>query len=190
MIGALIMAILAALLGCVSWHRRQLKAGKTGVEAGHLVVVGVVGTWLLLTMTLAATGWAIWSGQGFNPTFGGIQKRDNGPITWADGLTLEGGPPLNRNVFSLRIRGTNASQKEVKIKDADIVSAINGTKLQLEILAQNEIIPIDQVELIPPGAPIEFVAKFGPPDPNAPGKNSRLRTKSISRNMAAIFHQR
>jgi hypothetical protein len=31
-----------------------------------------------------------------------------------------------------------------------------------------EIVPINGIELIPPGAPIELVAKFGEPDPNVP----------------------
>jgi len=89
---------------------------------------------------------------------------------------LEGGLSLGR-VFSLRIRGVNASQKEVKLKGADIVSAINGTRLPLEIVAQSEIVPIDQVELVPPGALVELIAKFGLPDPNATGKILGLEPK-------------
>jgi hypothetical protein len=53
----------------------------------------------------------------------------------------------------------------------------NGTKLPLEIVAQNELVPLNQVELIPPGAPVELIAKFGPPDPNSPGKILGLEPK-------------
>jgi hypothetical protein len=64
--------------------------------------------------------------------------------------------------------GVNSSQKEVQLMDADITSAINGTRLSLEIVAAteakgNEIVPIDKVQLIPPGARIELVAKFNLP---------------------------
>jgi len=49
----------------------------------------------------------------------------------------------------------------------------------LEVVAQNENLPIDQIELIPPGAPIQLLAKFGPPDPNAPGKILGLDSKTF-----------
>jgi hypothetical protein len=35
------------------------------------------------------------------------------------------------------------------------------------------------VQLIPPGAPIEMVAKFGPPDPSTPGHVLGLDPKSF-----------
>jgi hypothetical protein len=36
---------------------------------------------------------------------------------------------------------------------------------------------LDKVELVPPGAPVDLVAKFGSPDPNAPGKILGLEPK-------------
>jgi hypothetical protein len=88
---------------------------------------------------------------------------------------MEGGPPVSRPVYSLAFIGDNRSQKEVTLKSASIVSAKNGKKIDLEVIArddkgENIIVPINQINLIPPGAPIKLIAKFGDPDPNALGK--------------------
>jgi hypothetical protein len=40
-------------------------------------------------------------------------------------------------------------------------------------------VPIDKVQLIPPGAPVQLVAKFGSPDPNAVGKVLGLESKTF-----------
>jgi hypothetical protein len=94
---------------------------------------------------------------------------------------MEGGPgkSLSGNVFSLRFYGRNGSQKEVKLKHANIISAVTGASVQVEIFAQGEIVPLDKIELVPPGAPIEMVAKFGPPDPSAPDKILGIDTKAF-----------
>ncbi len=63
MIGALLVAALAAILGCVNWHRRERKAGKRGLGARHFLAAGLVGTWLFMTMTLGAAGWIMWRWQ-------------------------------------------------------------------------------------------------------------------------------
>ncbi len=78
------------------------------------------------------------------------------------------------NVASMRFRGANTSKKPVELKDAELISLIDGTRLPLEIVAsdtagETKIVGIDKVQLIPPGAAIELVAKFGPPDPNVQG---------------------
>jgi hypothetical protein len=88
---------------------------------------------------------------------------------------MEGGPPVGRPVFSLTFLGQNNSQKEVALKSASIISAKNGRKIDLDVVAQDNagnasIVRTDEINLIPPGAPIKLVAKFGDPDPNAPGK--------------------
>jgi hypothetical protein len=49
----------------------------------------------------------------------------------------------------------------------------------LEIVAQAEIVPLDQIELLPAGAPIELVAKLGPPAPANPGKILGLDAKTF-----------
>lgn len=175
--GALIMAILAVLLGCGAWHRRQRKAGKTGVEAWHLLIVGLAGTWLFMTLALGAAGWMILNGQSFGSISAERQRTDEGPLVWYYNLTMDGGPLSSCNVFALRFRGVNSSQKEVQLKYANIISALNGNALLLEIEAENKIIPIGQAALILPGAPIVLVAKFGPPDPNAPGKILGVESK-------------
>lgn len=93
--------------------------------------------------------------------------EDEGPLIWFRNLTLEGGGVMP--IYSLRFRGTNTSKREVELMSADITSAINGTRITLEVVAVsgagiNEIVPINRIQLVPPGAPIELVAKFDPPD--------------------------
>lgn len=83
---------------------------------------------------------------------------------------MEGGPLTGRNVFTLQFRGMNKSTDDVTLKSATIVSGIDETKLPLEIVIGNEIVPLADAGAIPPNAPITLVAKFGLPDPNAPGK--------------------
>ena len=97
---------------------------------------------------------------------------------------MEGGPSLGRPVFSLTFSGQNTSQKEVALKSASIVSAKNGRKIDLEVIAQDNagnasIVRTDEINLIPPGAPVKLVAKFGDPDPNAPGKILGLDSKTF-----------
>jgi hypothetical protein len=73
------------------------------------------------------------------------------------------------DIGALHFRGANISKRHVQLKKAEITSLIDGTQLQLEIVASDangdsKIVPIDKIQLIPPGAPIELIAKFGPPD--------------------------
>ncbi|WOH53208.1 hypothetical protein [Bradyrhizobium sp. sBnM-33] len=96
--------------------------------------------------------------------------EDEGPLIWFTNVSMEGGPLSARNVFALRFPGMNKSKTELRIKSAAIVSAVDGTSLPLEIVAGNEIVPLGSVGNIPPGARVELVAKFGPPDPDNPGK--------------------
>ena len=174
-------AIPVMALGCVMivngawgvWNNRRERHGKARVKLlpSHLLLIGIAGAWLFMTISLGAAAWMAWSGQGFAIGSSSISPGpDDGPMQWFRNLIMEGGPPNRSNVFSLKFRGVNVSQKEVELKSASIISAVNGTKLPLEIIAQNEIVPLHAVELIPPGAPVDLVAKFGPPDPKAPGK--------------------
>ncbi len=59
----------------------------------------------------------------------------SGPLQWYTNLTTEGGPSLGRNIYSVTFRGFNASEREVQLVDANIVSAVNGAKLVLEVSA-------------------------------------------------------
>jgi hypothetical protein len=160
------------------FQQRRVLWGKTGVQPWHFLLIGIAGTWLFMTVGLGAAAWMIWTGQGFAIGLSGISgSRDDGPMQWFRNLRMEGWPNPGQNVFSLTFRGVNISQREVELKSASIISAVNGTKLTLEIIAQNEIVPLDKVELVPPGAPVDLVAKFGSPDPNAPGKILGLEPK-------------
>ena len=162
------------------WNDQREKHGKARIKLlpSHLLLIGLAGTWLFMTVAVGAAAWIIWAGQDL--TIGSSRipgNPDDGPMRWFRNLVMEGGPNLGRNVFSLQFRGVNTSEKEVEIKNASIISALNGTKVQLEIVAQREIVPLSEVELIPPGASVDLVAKFGPPDPNAPGKILGLEPK-------------
>jgi hypothetical protein len=114
-----------------------------------------------MTLAMGAAIWALFKNQSLA---GSIQQvQGEGPLQWFSNLTMEGG--LGEKVYSLKFYRRNASQKEVQLKDANIISAINGTKLPLEIVARKDgIIPIDQAGLVPPGAPLELVAKFNLPE--------------------------
>ena len=161
-----------------AWQRERKAQGRAMGAAQVAILIGIFGTWLFFTATAGAAAWMIWTGQGFRIGSSSISGNpDDGPMQWFRNLVLEGGPLLGRNVFSLKFRGVNISQKEVELRNASIISAVNGTKITLEIIAQNEIVPLDQVGLIPPGAPVDLVAKFGPSDPDAPGKILGLEPK-------------
>jgi hypothetical protein len=141
-----------------------------------LLLLGIAGTWLFMTIGLGAAAWLIWTTQGFAIGTSGIgvgaKADDEGPIQWVHNFPIEGGG--SQNVFSLRFRGANISKSPIELKEASIVSLIDGTLLPLEILGidsrteKNRIVSLDKVQLIAPGAPIELVAKFGAPDPAMP----------------------
>lgn len=177
---ALILA--AATINAIhEWHFGRLAKGKSGVQASHLLLVGLAGAWLSLTAILGATAWIVLGRQGFGSNAGQAVAAiaDSGPIQWYRNIILEGGPPAGANVMALTFNGLNISQSEVELKSASIISAVNGIQIPLEIVAQGEVIPLDQVGLVPPGAPIQLVAKFGPPDPAAPGKILGIDSKKF-----------
>ncbi|MDF0520641.1 hypothetical protein P0R31_25685 [Bradyrhizobium yuanmingense] len=106
-------------------------------------------------------------------------SQDAGPLVWFTNLTMEGGPLTGNNVFTLQFRGLNKSNKGVTIRTAKIISRVDNSVLGLEIAADGALVPITDVAPIPPDAPITLVAKFGPPDPNAPGKILGLDAKTF-----------
>jgi len=165
--GTLLLLALAGAIWLTSWHLRERKEGKPGVENWQLLLVGLGGTWLFLSLTIGAA--AYWLMQ----TRSTAAAVDEGPLQWVYNFSLEGGMG-GANVFSLRFRGANTSKKPVELKGAELISLIDGARLSLDIVAtdaqgNSKIVAIDKVQLIPPGAPIELVAKFGPPDAAVPG---------------------
>jgi hypothetical protein len=167
------LCLLGAVWGSVQPGWPRFRALQTRIGTAKIMLLaglaGIVGSWIFLTFTLAVAAWMV-----ADPA-STTANESGGPLKWYTNLEMEGGPPLGRPVFSLTFMGGNASQKEVSLKTANIVSAINGTQVQLEIIARddhgkNEVTPIKEINLIPPGAPIRLVATFGDPDPNAPGK--------------------
>jgi hypothetical protein len=150
--------------------------------------------WLLITVVLGGLAWVIASSHPAeainNPPATGaiiVAQNDGGPLSWFAGMViLEHQLPLGP-VFSVRFKGINSSQREVQLKSAELISAINGKRLPLEILAQTEIVPINQIELIPPQAPIELIGKFGSPDPANPGKILGIDAKTFLESWRQFF---
>lgn len=154
--------------------------------ARTMFLIGIIGTWVFMTVTVGAAAWMIRSGQPFAIGTTGIgvgATEDPGPLQWVYNFSLEGG--FGHNVFSLTFRGANTSKMPIQIKEANIISLVDGTFLPLEIVGvdpktdENRVVAIDKVQLITPGAPIQLVAKFGPPDPNNPGKILGLDAKTF-----------
>ena len=69
-------------------------------------------------------------------------------MQWFRNLVMEGGPLQHLNAFALTFSGGNISQKEVKLKVASIISAVNGREITLDVIAEGKAIPIDQIELV------------------------------------------
>ncbi|MEX2167115.1 MAG: hypothetical protein WD852_08870 [Methyloceanibacter sp.] len=165
------MLIMAAAL----WIRdayRWLKAKDMGTMQ-IILIIGLIGTWLFLTAALAAGTWAIWKAGGIAQAIGAQTVNDDeGPLSWwTEHLSVGWGDGQKEMVRSLAFRGTNISQEEIELRSAEIRSAINGTKHTLEVVASDgdeyRVVPLDHIELIPPGARIELVASF---EPNIPTK--------------------
>lgn len=177
-----VLALVVAIVGALRSGWPHFKALSTRLGAVKIMLLaGLLGTWLFLTLTLGVFAWMHLQGATAKAATSAV---DDGPLKWFSNLEMEGGPPLGRPVFSLTFHGGNASQKEVSLKKANIVSAVNGKKIDLEIIAQDdagksELTSIGSINLIPPGAPIRLVAKFGEPDPNAPGKILGLDAKTF-----------
>jgi hypothetical protein len=170
------------LIVAVKWGHLDTVVKKAGQMSGtQLALLGIV-VWLaFITMGLGAATW-IWAHLGFASTWQSA-PADEGPIQWGGSFGIEGN--LASKIFSLRFTGANISKtKALQLKEANIVSGIDGTLLPLDVVAvdaagDTKIVPIDQIQLIPPGARIELVAKFGPPDPNIGGNVLGLDPKAF-----------
>lgn len=178
-----VLVFIGTIIGAVWSHRGVIRERASRMAAPQIILlIGIAGTWLFLSVSLGSAAWMIVMGNPFTIGSSAIagNKPDDDPLIWYRNLSMEGGPTLGRNVFSLTFSGGNISEKEVELKSANIVSGVNGSRVTLEIVAQGEIVPLDQVELIPPGAPVRLVAKFGPPDPNEPGKILGIDPKAFA----------
>jgi hypothetical protein len=180
----LLIGGLAGLLTVVGVVHKLGGALRPRIGMGRTMLIGgLTGTWLFLTFTLGVAIWLLLAPQPVVSTQPATVTQD-GPLTWYANLSMEGGPGLGRPVFSLTFAGQNTSQKEVTLKSANIVSAKNGRKIDLEVIAQDStgqtgMARVDEINLIPPGAPVRLVAKFGDPDPSAPGKILGLDPKDF-----------
>ncbi|WP_425906991.1 hypothetical protein [Nitrobacter sp. TKz-YC02] len=175
---------LAGLLTVIGLVQRVGGALRTRIGMGRTVLIGgLIGTWLFLTFSIGVAVWLLLQPSSMVSTQPTAAAQD-GPLTWYTNLSMEGGPPIGRPVYSLTFLGQNTSQKEVALKSASIISLKSGRKIDLEVIAQDNagddrIVPTDEINLIPPGAPIKLIAKFGDPDPNAPGKIRGLESKTF-----------
>lgn len=162
--------IVAGVNNLRKWHISQRSKGGRGVQAGHFLLIGIAGTWLFLSLTLTAAAWVVWKGEGLASLPIKPEQTaalDAGPLQWVHNLWMTGGSP---KVFAISFRGANISkERAILLKEANMVSLIDGTLVPLEIVAvdangNNKTVPLNAIQLIPPGAPIELIAKFGGTD--------------------------
>jgi hypothetical protein len=145
-----------------------------------ILLAGLGGTWLCLTTAFVAAGWMLLSTN--EPKTVAVKTGGEGPIDWVYNFGMEGGGGRDK-VFSLRFHGANVSKDHVRLREAKIRSLVDGSELALEVLAVDPATgnvtttELGNIQLIPPGAPIELVAKFGPPDPQKQGYVQGLESK-------------
>jgi hypothetical protein len=174
--------LLGAFSGLASaWHAIntwRVRHGKPSVkvEPVHLIILG-------LAISAAGVIWlAVWQPKAViasTPPIVTQGNADPGPLEWYKAFSMEGGPRAGRNIIALKFHGRNISEAEVELKSASLISAINGTKMALEIDVGNETVPIDQIGLVPKHAYITLTAKFGSPDPSNPGKVMGLEPEAF-----------
>jgi hypothetical protein len=181
-----IMSMVVAAFGGLTWGWPMFAEWWSRVGPGKfLLLTGIVGTWLFLTIGASAALWLL-TRRTMAPTIGApvAATPDSGPLSWLPGFVAMEGGSNGQNVFSLRFQGANISKAPARLKSATVTSLIDGTQETLEIVANDadgnsQIVSLDQVQLIPPGAPIELVAKFGPPDPARTGFVKGLDPKAF-----------
>ncbi|WP_128919704.1 hypothetical protein [Bradyrhizobium nanningense] len=153
------------LVSIVAWwiwfNRHALKAGAkrlTGLQ--WLLLVGLGGLWLFGSMAVAAGAWMVWNGSS-STTVGAASiapAAEDGPLRWFGNLEMFGGSAAGLNVHQLSFHGLNASQREVRLISAAIRSAIDGSEITLKVQAPDQLVAIDQINLVPSGAPIKLTA--------------------------------
>jgi hypothetical protein len=157
MIWFILTTIGAAVIGILGWHRSRVKEGKPGVQNSHLLLTGIVGTWIFLSLTLGAAAYWIYQGQNVVGS-GSSAKADEGPISWLQGISSMQGGAGGYKVSEIRFQGANISKEAIELKSAHIISLIRGTRLNLEIIATDssgalKTVPINRVQLIPRARP-------------------------------------
>jgi hypothetical protein len=183
--GYLLLVVAFASLVGASWGLAEklfpkVRALHTRIGTQRVMLLfGILGTWVFVTLALGVVAWTIANPP---PALRKAGPVDEGPISWLQGFSSMEGGMNGFNVFALTFQGANISKESIELKSAHITSLIDGTRLDLEIVGNDQsgtskVVPINQVQLIAPGAPIELVVKFGPPDPNAPGKIMGLDPK-------------
>jgi hypothetical protein len=177
MIVVAVLCCIFCFYGIAKLTRRWLVARTESLgPTKMMILVGIAATWLCGTVAAATFAWSLWNepkGRMIGVALGSADS-EAGPITWVQSFTSMEGGLSGLNVASLRFQGANTSKTTVRLKSASITSLIDGTQLPLEIVGNasdgtSKIVSLDKVGLIAPGAPIELVAKFGPPDPSRPG---------------------
>jgi hypothetical protein len=122
-IGVVVLAVTLFFAIYSNWQTIRAEAKRLGASQ-IILLIGLAGTWLFMTIGLGTAAWMVWTQQGFAIGVSGIGagvKEDDGPMQWFRNLTMEGGLLQTRNVFSLKFRDVNISQKEVELKSASII---------------------------------------------------------------------
>lgn len=158
---AIALALFVGVLALARWHRLRRREGRPGVQWWHIFAGAIGVAWIFAGAGLGAMVYFLVKNDGF-AAVAATTEGDRGPLAWFYNLEVEG--LSGRPVYTLRFSGANVSQREVRLISASIRSAIKGTELPLEVLAEGEWVPIDKINLIPPGSPIKLIAKFNFPN--------------------------
>lgn len=118
MLGALLMGLLAAIIGLIAWHRHRRNEGKRGVEPSALIIFGLIG--VALCALLAASGY-IWQ-QSFQSQPSTTIKTSSNQ---AELITIEGRFFQNQRVVLDGFRYVNCTFTSVTL-------VFNGGKFSLE----------------------------------------------------------
>jgi hypothetical protein len=151
------------IVGSIAWwlwfNRHALIAGVRRLTiAQWLLLSGMAGSWISASLALGAGAWIILSPSPTSSATAPIPAADDGPLRWFGNIEMYGGPLANSNIASLSFSGVNSSQREVQLKSAVLRSAIDGSEIVLKIVAQDKLVGIDEINLIPSGAPIKLTA--------------------------------
>jgi hypothetical protein len=106
----ILVTVAAGLLGLVGWHRARIKERKPGVQNWHLLLTGIGGTWLFLSLVMGAAAWSIFQNQGLATVAPEVADGDS--LRWFSNLEMEGGPQLGRPVFLSRFVERTALKKK------------------------------------------------------------------------------
>jgi hypothetical protein len=169
-IGALIVAVLAALLGGVYWHKQRFKEGKRGVEPSYLIWIGAIGPVISIAVMLAGVVWQQYGGlptqltqKTLTPGIGTAPLPHRETIQWNE---IFGTTRAVDVMVALFLDGTRPEDKSIRLQDAFIESASHGDVIHMQVVGTDnpldEPFPIAEANPVPPNGFIRLIAQMNP----------------------------